>query len=199
MLVLGLTGAIASGKSTTAAFFAAAGAAVFDADAAVHRLYASGPAATLVEAAFPGVAINGRVDRGRLAARVVGDHAALARLEALIHPLVRELEAAFLDAARSAGRRLAVLDIPLLFEGGRERGVDTVVVTATSDAERRVRALARPGMTASRLDSIEARQLPASEKRRRAHFVVDTGRGLVPAQQAVRDILRALAATAAAR
>jgi dephospho-CoA kinase len=195
MLIIGLTGSIGMGKSTTAAMFAARGVAVHDADAAVHRLYA-GEAVAPVEAAFPGVASGGRIDRTQLAARVLADPAALARLEAIVHPLVRASEDAFLTRARTAGRRCVLLDIPLLFEGGRESDLDViVVVTADADTQRR-RVLARPGMTEERFAAISARQVPDREKRQRAHFLVDTSYGLPSAERQVAAILRALASAA---
>lgn len=192
MLVLGLTGSIAMGKSTTAGLFRAAGVPVHDADAAVHTLY-GGAAVDPVEAAFPGVAVDGRIDRERLAARVVGDPAALARLEVIVHPLVRAAERDFLARAASAGARRVVLDVPLLLETGGDARVDAVVVvTAPADVQRE-RALARPGMTEARLAAILARQMPDAEKRRRAHFLIDTSHGLAAAGQAVTAILRAVA------
>ena len=192
MLVLGLTGSIAMGKSTTAGLFRAAGVPVHDADAAVHALY-GGAAVAPVEAAFPGVAVDGRIDRERLAARVVGDPAALVRLEAIVHPLVRAAEAEFLARAASAGARRVVLDVPLLFETGGEARVDlTVVVTAPAEVQHE-RAMARPGMTEARLAAILARQMPDAEKRRRAHFLIDTSHGLEAARRAVAGILRAVA------
>lgn len=192
MLVLGLTGSIAMGKSTTAAMFRDAGVPVHDADAAVHALY-GGPAVEPVEAAFPGVAVDGRIDRERLAARVVGDPEALARLEAIVHPLVRDAERAFLVRAAAAGARCAVLDVPLLLETGGEERVDAVVVVTAPAEVQRARALARPGMTEARLSAILARQMPDAQKRRRAHFLVDTSRGLDEARAAVTAILRSLA------
>lgn len=190
--VLGLTGSMGMGKSTTAAMFRAAGAPVQDADAVVHRLYA-GAAVPLVEAAFPGTTRAGAVDRAALSARVVGDADAIARLEAIVHPLVAAERAAFLAAARAGGARLAVLDVPLLFETGGERHCDAVcVVTAPPDVQR-ARILARPGMTEAKLDGLLARQMPDAQKRARAHFLVDTGRGLRAAERQVRDIVRALA------
>ncbi len=191
MLRLGLTGSIGMGKSTTAAMFRAAGVPVHDADAAVHRLYA-GKAVPLVEEAFPGVTKDGRIDRTLLGARVLGDGAAMKRLEAIVHPLVREAEDAFLrEAARTSA--VAVLDIPLLFETGGEVRADAIVVV-TADAEtQRQRVLARPGMSEERFRQILARQMPDAEKRRRAHFLVDSSRGLESARRQVRDILRAVA------
>ena len=152
--LLGLTGSIGMGKSATAAMFRALGVPVHDADAAVHRLYA-GPAASLIEAAFPGTVRDGRVDRPALSAAVLGRPDALRRLEALVHPLVRAEEAAFLARAKAI--------------------------------------LARPGMTVEKLEPILARQMPDADKRRRAHFLVDTSRGFPAAEAAVRDIVRALA------
>lgn len=192
MLVLGLTGSIAMGKSTTAAMFRAAGVPVHDADAAVHALY-GGAAVAPVEAAFPGVAVDGRIDRERLAARVVGDAEALRRLEAIVHPLVREAERDFLVRAAGAGARVAVLDVPLLLETGGDSRVDAVVVVTAPAEVQRARALARPGMTEARLAAILARQTPDAEKRRRAHFIVDTSHGLEAAGAAVTAILRSLA------
>lgn len=193
MLVLGLTGSIAMGKSTTAGLFRAAGVPVHDADAAVHALYGTAAVAP-VEAAFPGVAVDGRIDRERLAARVVGDPEALARLEALVHPLVRAAEAEFLARSAAAGARRVVLDVPLLLETGGEARVDAIVVVTAPAEVQRERALTRPGMTEARLAAILARQMPDAEKRRRAHFLIDTSLGLEAARRAVAGILRAVAA-----
>jgi dephospho-CoA kinase len=192
MVVLGLTGSIGMGKSTTAAMFRAAGAPVHDSDAVVHRLYA-GRAAPLIEAAFPGVVRADAVDRKLLGDRVIGRPAEMARLEAIVHPLVREEEQAF--RARAAGSRaaIAVLDIPLLFETGGDARVDAVVVVTAPPDVQRARVLARPGMTEERFAAILAKQTPDAEKRRRAHFVVDTSQGLLAARKQVGDILRALA------
>ncbi|UVK42665.1 dephospho-CoA kinase [Mesorhizobium sp. AR07] len=191
MIVLGLTGSIGMGKSTTAKMFAEAGVPVHDSDEAVHRLYA-GKAAPLVEAAFPGTTIAGVVDRARLGERVLGDGAALKRLEVIIHPLVRADADAFLAKHRNAGESIAILDIPLLFEtGGRNRVDKVVVVTAPADVQRQ-RVLARPGMTEEKLASILARQVPDAEKRRQADFVVDTGQGLDAARAAVAAIVAEL-------
>lgn len=190
--VLGLTGSMGMGKSTTAAMFRAAGAPVQDADAVVHRLYA-GAAVPLVEAAFPGTTREGVVDRTALSTRVVGDADAIARLEAIVHPLVSAERAAFLAAARASGARLAILDVPLLFETGGERHCDAVCVVTAPVAVQRARILARPGMTEAKLDGLLARQMPDAQKRARAHFLVDTSRGLRAAERQVRDIVRALA------
>lgn len=190
MIVLGLTGSIGMGKSTTARLFADAGDAVHDADAAVHRLY-RGEAVEPVGAAFPGVVVDGAVDRQRLSAAVLNDPAAMARLEGIVHPLVRADEGRFLDEARAAGRRIAVLDVPLLLETGRERDVDCVVVVSAPEAVQRARVLARPGMTPERLDAILARQMPDAQKRRRAHFVIDTGESVEDAARQVAAVRQA--------
>lgn len=195
MIRLGLTGSIAMGKSATAKMFAEAGVPVHDADAAVHALYA-GRAVPLIEAAFPGTTANGKVDRTRLGEAVLGKPEAIARLEAIIHPLVHEEEANFLARARAEGRRMVVLDIPLLFETGGERRMDAVVVVSAPVEVQRERALARPGMTVQRLDAILARQMPDADKRRRAHFIIETGSGLDPARRAVRSVIRALSGKA---
>ena len=193
MIILGLTGSIGMGKSTTAAMFAARGCPVHSADEAVHRLY-SGRAAPLVEARFPGTAPGGVVDRVRLSAAVLNDPEALRDLERIVHPLVREEEARFLDETRRAGAPIAVLDIPLLFETGGEARVDrTLTVSAPADIQR-ARVLARPGMTPERFEVILAKQMPDAEKRRRADFIVDTGAGLTEAEAQVEAILRELTA-----
>ena len=192
MFVLGLTGSIGMGKSTTARFFADAGVPVYDADAAVHRLY-EGEAVAPIEAAFPGTTIAGKVDRTRLAARVVEDPAALQRLEEIVHPLVRDAEMRFLAQAEASGHAVAVLDIPLLLETEGDRRVDAiVVVTAPSDVQRQ-RILERPGMTAEKLDALLARQISDAEKRRRADFIVDSSQGFDAARAQVHAILRAIA------
>jgi len=180
------------GKSATADMFVAEGVPVYCADAAVHALY-EGEAAPLVEQAFPGVTVDGRVDRAQLGARVLGNPEALARLESIVHPLVRASEQAFLAKARAAGAPVAVLDVPLLLETGGQSRVDAVVVvTAPADVQR-ARVLARPGMTEAKLDAILAKQMPDAEKRRRAHFLVDSSRGFDSARAQVRAILRAIA------
>ena len=193
MIVAGLTGSIAMGKSTVGRMFAELGAPVFDSDAAVREFYRSDQAEA-VEAAFPGVRIDGDVDRGRLAAATLGDPAALQRLEGIVHPDVARRRQTFLAAAAAAGRRLAVVDVPLLFETGGEKTVDVVVVVSAGAEAQRVRALSRPGMSEAKLAAILARQTPDAEKRRRAHCVIDT-RGPYPATRAqVAAVLRALAA-----
>jgi dephospho-CoA kinase len=199
MFVLGLTGSIGMGKSTTAAMFRAEGVPVHDSDATVHELYC-GEAVAAIEQAFPGTARDGLVDRARLAARVLDDPAALRRLEAVIHPLVRASREAFLAAAAQNGDRLVVVDVPLLFETGLDATVDAVVLVSAPESVQKERVGTRPGMTPERLSAILARQLPDAEKRRRSHFVMDTGRGLAAAERQVRSILRALAgATGSAR
>lgn len=191
MIVLGLTGSIGMGKSTTAKMFAEAGVPVHDSDETVHRLY-SGVAAPLVEAAFPGTTAGGVVDRAKLGARVLGDAAALKRLEAIIHPLVRADADAFLARHRNAGESIAVLDIPLLFETGGRNRVDKVVVVTASPEVQRERVLARPGMSEEKLAAILAKQVPDAEKRRLADFVIDTGQGLDAARAAVAAIIAEL-------
>jgi dephospho-CoA kinase len=198
MLVLGLTGSAAMGKSTVAAMFAARGVPVFDADRTVHALYA-GAAVPVVEAAFPGVTVDGVIDRDRLRDRVLGDEPAMKRLEALVHPLVKAEERRFVAAARASGRQLVLLDIPLLFETGADAEVDAVVVVSAPADIQRARMLARPGMTAERLAAMLARQMPDAEKRRRAHYVVENGGTLASTANQVDGILRAVAGVAAGR
>lgn len=191
MIVLGLTGSIGMGKSTTAKMFVDAGVPVHDSDETVHRLYA-GKAAPLVEAAFPGTTVSGVVDRTKLGARVIGNAAALKTLEAIVHPLVRADADAFLARHRAAGAPLVVLDIPLLFEtGGRNRVDKVVVVTAPADIQR-ARVLARPDMSEEKLAAILAKQVPDAEKRRQADFVIDTGEGMDAARAAVGAIIAEL-------
>ena len=190
MILLGLTGSIGMGKSTTAALFAEMGAVVWNADEAVHALYAPGGAAVApIDAAFPGVVSEGAVDRTRLAAALGSDAAAFARLEAIVHPLVAMGRMQQLQAAAAAGVKLAVLDIPLLFETGGERSVHAVVVVTAPPEVQAERVLARPGMTRERFEAILARQVPDAEKRRRADFIVDTGRGMEAARTRVREIV----------
>jgi dephospho-CoA kinase len=192
MLVLGLTGSVGMGKSTIAGFFAEAGVPVHDADAAVHRLYAS-EAAPLIEAAFPGTTADGIVDRTLLARRVLDDPAALKRLEAIVHPLVQASERLFLAEAEARGDKLAVLDIPLLFETGGEERVDAVVVVSAPAEVQRARVMERPGMTAEKFAAILAKQMPDVEKRRRADFVVDTSHEFDVTRAQVRAVLAAIA------
>ena len=188
MIVLGLTGSIGMGKSTTASLFAEAGVPVYDADAAVHRLY-EGEAVNAIEAAFPGTTANGKVDRALLSARVVHDPAAMKKLEAVVHPMLGASRQKFFHDAEQSGAAVVVVDIPLLFETGGEKRVDAVVVVTTTPEVQRMRILARPNMTEEKLDAILARQMPDAEKRRRAHFVVDTSHGLDPVRVRIRDIL----------
>ncbi|MGO3929135.1 dephospho-CoA kinase [Rhodopseudomonas pseudopalustris] len=190
MRILGLTGSIGMGKSTTAKLFAEAGIPVYDADATVHRIY-EGEAAPLIEAAFPGTTANGKVDRARLSERVVHDPAAMRRLEQIVHPLLRSHHQAFLDEAERSGAEVAVVDVPLLFETGGDKQVDAVVVVSTDPETQRARILARDKMTPDKLEAILARQLPDAEKRRRADFVVDSSHGLEPVRAAIRDIIAA--------
>ena len=192
MFILGLTGSLGMGKSTTARFFAEEGVPVHDADAVVHRLY-EGEAVPAIEAAFPGVTAAGKVDRNRLAARVLGDSAALERLERIVHPLVQEAERRLIAAAEAGGEKVALLDIPLLFETGGDRRVDAVVVVSAPPEVQQSRVLERPGMTLEKLEAILAKQMPDAEKRRRADFIVDTSRGFEAARAQVRAILAAIA------
>jgi len=193
MLVIGLTGSIGMGKSTTAQMFADAGAPVYDADAEVKRLYAPGGAAvSVIEAVFPGVVVDDGVDRGRLGERVLGDPAALARLNAIVWPLMSTAREAFFRQARAANVDMVVLDIPLLLETGGEKNVDVVVVVSAPADMQRERVLGRPGASQARLDAILAAQMPDAEKRAKAHFVVDTSRGLEPARSQVGAIVATL-------
>lgn len=188
MLILGLTGSIGMGKSTTAKLFTEAGVPVYDADATVHRIY-EGEAAPAIEAAFPGTTVNGRVDRARLSERVMHDPAAIRRLEQIVHPMLRSHHQKFLEEAEKSGAPVAVMDVPLLYETGGEARVDAVVVVTTSPEVQRERILARENMTGEKLDALLARQLPDAEKRKRADFVVDTSHGLDPVRSRIRDIL----------
>jgi dephospho-CoA kinase len=188
MIILGLTGSIGMGKSTTAKLFAEAGVPVYDADATVHRLY-EGEAAPAIEAAFPGTTADGKVDRNKLSARVVNDPAAMKQLEQIVHPMLGASRQKFMDDAERAGAPVVVVDVPLLFETGGEKRVDAVVVVTTGSETQRERILARDNMTNEKLDAILARQLPDAEKRKRADFVVDTSHGLDPVRIRIRDIL----------
>jgi dephospho-CoA kinase len=188
MIVLGLTGSIGMGKSTTAKLFAEAGVPVYDADATVHMIY-QGEAAPAIEAAFPGATAGGKVDRARLSAQVVNDPAAMKRLEQVVHPMLRAYHQKFLSDAEQSGAPVAVVDVPLLYETGGEKRVDAVVVVTTTPEIQRERILARGNMTQEMLDTVLARQLPDAEKRKRADFVVDTSHGLDPVRARIRDIL----------
>lgn len=191
MIVLGLTGSIGMGKSTIAAMFEEEGVPVFDADAAVHRLY-RGRAAPLVEARFPGTVNDGEVDREALSRRVIGDAAALKDLETIVHPLVRDERAAFLTLNRDAATPVVVLDIPLLYETGGDTLVDKVVLVSAPEAVQKARVLARPGMTPDRFAAIVAQQMPDAEKRRRADIIIETGDGLESTRRQVLAVLGTL-------
>jgi dephospho-CoA kinase len=193
MIHIGLTGSIGMGKSTTAQMFREAGVPVYDADAAVADLYVRGGAAVEpLEAAFPGVTRDGAVDREALRLRVLGDDAAMTRLNAVVHPLLGRDRLAFHAQAEASGADILVFDIPLLFETGGERNMDAVVVVTAPAEVQRARVLAREGMTPERLDAILARQTPDAQKRERADFVIDTGQGLEAAQAAVARVLAAV-------
>jgi dephospho-CoA kinase len=193
MLILGLTGSIGMGKSATAKMFRETGVAVHDSDRAVHQLY-EGEAVPTIEAAFPGTTAGGKVDREKLSAQVLGKPDAFKRLEAIVHPLVRQASVRFLETARARGARVVVLDIPLLFETRGEGRVDAVVVVSAPADVQRERVLGRPGMTEEKFAAILAKQVPDAEKRRRAHFIVDTSRSFDSARAQVRGILRSVAA-----
>jgi dephospho-CoA kinase len=188
MRILGLTGSIGMGKSTTAKLFAEAGVPVYDADASVHQLY-EGEAAPAIEAAFPGTTANGKVDRAKLSARVVHDPAAIKQLEQIVHPMLGASRQKFFADAEAAKAPVVVLDIPLLFETGGEKRVDAVVVVSTSPELQRERVLARGTMDQAKLDAIIAKQMPDAEKRKRADFVVDTSHGLEPVRAQIKHIL----------
>jgi len=189
MMIVGLTGSIGMGKSTTAKLFAEAGVPVYDADATVHQLY-EGEAAPAIEAAFPGTTAGGKVDRQKLSARVVHDPAAMKQLEQIVHPMLGASRQKFFEDAERAGAPVTVVDVPLLYETGGEKRVDAVVVVTTTPENQRARIMARGTMTSEALDSILARQLPDAEKRKRADFVVDTSDGLDPVRAQIRDILQ---------
>jgi dephospho-CoA kinase len=200
MITVGLTGSIGMGKSTTAAMFAAEGVPVYDADAEVHALYAKGGAAVgPVGDAFPGVVVDGAIDRTLLSQQVVGKPDEMKRLEAIVHPLVGASRVGFFEDAVARGADIVVLDIPLLFETGGETRMDAVVVVSAPAEVQRRRVLARPGMDEAKLDAILARQMADVEKRARAHFVIDTGQGLEHARDQVREVLRVLRDPSTAR
>jgi dephospho-CoA kinase len=192
MRIIGLTGSIGMGKSTTMQLFAEQGVPVYDADAAVHAVYA-GAAVPVVEAAFPGTTADGKVDRQKLSAKVLGNPEALKKLEQIVHPMLGAHRQQFLADAEKSGAPIAVLDVPLLFETGGEKRVDAVVVVSAPAEMQRARVLARENMTQEKLDAILARQTPDAEKRRRADFVVDTSSGLEPVRAQIRDILAKVA------
>ncbi|WP_421415199.1 dephospho-CoA kinase [Agrobacterium tumefaciens] len=193
MIVIGLTGSIGMGKTTTAKLFAAEGIPVLDSDAVVHDLY-SAEAVPMIEAAFPGTTISGTVDRLELGNILRENPANFSKLEAIVHPLVRERQQAFLRKAREENQNFAVLDIPLLFETGAETRIDKVVVVSCAPEIQRQRVLSRPGMTEEKFEMILARQMPDAEKRRRADFIIDSGNGVEAARDQVREILQRLSA-----
>jgi dephospho-CoA kinase len=190
--VLCLTGSLGMGKSVTANFFAEAGVPVHDSDAAVHALY-EGEAVSMIEQAFPGATVRGKVDRAKLAAMVINDKAALARLETIVHPLVTASREKFLERAQAEGVPVVVFDIPLLFETHQERRCDAVVVVSAPSELQRARAFERPGMSEEKFAALLAKQMPDAEKRRRADFIVDSSQGFDHARAQVGDILRAVA------
>src|SRR6201991_1053100 len=190
MLVLGLTGSIGMGKSTTGKLFVEAGVPLYDADATVHKLY-EGEAAPAIEAAFPGTTSDGKVDRAKLSARVVHDPVAMKQLEEIVHPMLGASRKKFFDDAEASGAPVVVVDVPLLFETGGEKRVDAVVVVTLSHKKQQERVLARGTMDDEKLNSIPARQMPDAEKRKRADFVVDTSHGLDPVRARIKDILAA--------
>ncbi|SED05387.1 MULTISPECIES: dephospho-CoA kinase [unclassified Beijerinckia] len=192
MIVIGLTGSIGMGKSTTAQMFRDRGVPVHDSDSAVHELY-QGTAAPLIEAAFPGTVVDGIVDRQKLGAAVLNRPEAMKQLEALIHPLVGAHRDAFLARCRAQRTPVVVLDIPLLIEIGGERSVDMVVVVSASAEVQKARVLARPGMSDEKFSAILARQTPDAIKRAKAHYIVDTGHGFAHAARQVDDLLSAIA------
>ncbi len=192
MIILGLTGSIGMGKSTTAEMFLALGVPVHGSDETVHKLY-SGKAAPLVEAAFPGTVSGGVVDREKLAKAVLADAAALKRLEAIVHPLVREEENRFLDSHRKAGAPLVVLDIPLLFETAGNERVDKIVVVTAPPEVQRARVLNRPGMSEDKFAAILAKQVPDAQKRQHADFIIDTSAGMDAARREVEKIISGFA------
>lgn len=193
MIVLGLTGSIGMGKSTTADFFRAEGVPVNDADAVVHDLY-RGEAVEPVGRLFPGSIVDGAVDRAELSRQLASNPAKFKELEAIIHPLVRARERLFLDRERQAETPIVLLDIPLLFEAGGEKRVDAIVVVTCNPDIQRARVLARPGMTPEKFELILSRQTPDAEKRRRADFIIDTGRTLEDAHEQVRQVIATLRA-----
>jgi dephospho-CoA kinase len=192
MIVAGLTGSIAMGKSTVASMFAAMGHPVFDADAAVGKFYESDRAAAIIGSTFPGVAENGVVRREILASRVLADNSAMARLESIVHPEVDRQQRQFIVEALSRGRKLVLIDVPLLFETGGDRSFDIVLVVSASYDRQRKRALARANMNVSKLERILDRQIPDTEKRRRAHFIIDTNGSIAETAAQVAGLTRAI-------
>lgn len=194
MIVIGLTGSIGMGKTTTAKLFAEEGVPVLDSDEVVHALYRA-EAVPLIEAAFPGTTVSGVVDRQKLGEALRENPANFSRLEAIVHPLVRQRQEAFLAETMKDNRHFALLDIPLLFETGAEKRVDKIVVVSCASDIQRQRVLSRPGMTPEKFEMILARQMPDAEKRRRADFIIDSGNGVEAARDQVRGILQRLADT----
>ncbi len=188
MIIVGLTGSIGMGKSTTARMFEEAGVPVNDADKVVHDLYED-EAVALIERAFPGSTENGAVDRQKLGSILAAKPERFSELESIVHPLVREKEEAFLRAQRAMKRPFVILDIPLLFETGGESRVDVVIVVSCDDATQKKRVLARPGMTAEKFELIKSRQIPDHEKRKRADFIVDSSKGIDDARRQVQEII----------
>lgn len=195
MLRVGLTGSIATGKSTVLQMFEELGVPVFSSDAEVHRLYA-GPAAAAIDAIFPGVAANGAVDRAELSRRLLAEPQKLAEIEAVVHPMVRNEVARFFTAAEEQGAPFAIADVPLLFERGFDYGLDAVIVTVVDESVQRERALARPGMSVDKLEAMLARQLPQSEKKRRADYVLDTSVSIDATRRDVEALVEKLRAMA---
>jgi dephospho-CoA kinase len=195
VIIAGLTGSIGMGKSTVGAMFADLGVPTFDADDAVRKFYA-GDGAKAVEALFPGVTVSGHVDRERLGSQVLGDAEALQRLEGLVHPAVAQARVQFVEQAAVSGRRLVIVDVPLLFETGGEARVDLVIVVSAPESIQRARVLARAGMTDAKLEAILSRQMPDADKKRRAHFVIDTGGRLETTRAVVGQFMRSVAAMA---
>ncbi len=192
MFILGLTGSVGMGKTTTAQFFAEEGVPVHDADAVVHRLY-DGEAVAAIEAAFPGTTEHGKVNRDKLGPRVLGNPDEMKRLESIVHPLVAQARDKFLADAERSGAAIAVLDVPLLYETGGEKRCDAVVVVTAPDAVQKARAFERPGMTEQKFQALLAKQMPDAEKRKRADFIVDSSKGFDAARAQVRDILKSAA------
>ena len=195
MIVAALTGSIAMGKSATAKMFAERGVPVFDSDAAVHALYGKGGVAVEpLRSLVPGAVVDGAVDRGQLSAAILQDGNLLRKIEQTVHPLVRRMQDEFLERARTAACPLVLLDIPLLFETGRDKDVDCIIIVSAPPEIQRRRALERPGMTAEKLDFILSKQVPDSEKRRRADFVIDTSKSLDDAARQVDAVIGELKA-----
>lgn len=191
MILIGLSGSIGMGKSATSKMFREAGIPVYDADAAVHRLY-SGAAVEPIAAMFPSAIVEGKVDRTILSKLVLADKSELRRLEEVVHPLVGADRAEFLNRCRGQNAAACIFDVPLLFETGGDRNVDVIVVVSASPAEQERRVLARPDMTMEKFHAIRSKQMPDADKKSRAHYVIDSGRGFDYARRQVRDLLLAL-------